>query len=108
MRPPVCITGATGYVGSHVAASFLAAGIPVHAAVRRPDDPSRTAHLHAMAERYGTRLDLYAADLATPGSFDAALEGCEGLIHVAAVARLTAPDPQRQIVDPSVEGARNV
>lgn len=108
MPAPVCITGATGYVGSHIVDAFLAAGVPVRAAVRSPDDPEKTAHLHAMAERHGTPLSLHAADLGTPGSFDAALSGCEGLIHVAAVARLTAPDPQRQIVDPSVEGARNV
>lgn len=108
MPAPVCITGATGYVGSHIVDAFLGAGIPVRAAVRSPDDPEKTAPLHAMAERHGTPLSLHAADLATPGSFGAALEGCEGLIHVAAVARLTAPDPQKQIVDPSVEGARNV
>lgn len=108
MPAPVCITGATGYVGSHIVDAFLEAGIPVRAAVRSPDDPAKTAHLHAMAERHGTALSLHAADLGTAGSFDAAMAECEGLIHVAAVARLTAPDPQRQIVDPSVEGARNV
>jgi nucleoside-diphosphate-sugar epimerase len=108
MPAPICITGATGYVGSHIVEAFLAAGIPVRAAVRSPDDTEKTAHLHAMAERHGAELTLHAADLGTPGSFDAALEGCEGLVHVAAVARLTAPDPQAQIVDPSVEGARNV
>ena len=108
MPLPVCISGTTGYVGSHVAEAFLNAGIPVRAAVRDPDDAEKTAHLIAMAERTGTALSLHHADLATPGSFDDALTGCEGLVHVAAVARLTAPDPKRQIVDPSVEGTRNV
>lgn len=108
MKRPVCVTGATGYVGSHVVNAFLEAGFPVRAAVRSPEDQGKTAHLVAMAERHQTTLSLHHADLHTTGSFDEALAGCEGLIHVAAVARLSAPEPQRQIVDPSVTGARNV
>ncbi|MGB0589259.1 MAG: NAD-dependent epimerase/dehydratase family protein [Myxococcota bacterium] len=108
MTEPVCITGATGFVGSHIVDAFLAAGIPVRAAVRSPDDPEKTGPLKVMAEHHGTALSFHAADLATPGSFDEALSGSAGLIHVAAVARLAAPDPQRQIVDPSIDGARNV
>ncbi len=105
---PVCITGATGFVGAHVTVAFLEAGFPVHAAVRSPDDAEKTAPLREAAERTGTALTFFRADLGEPGSFDAAAEGCEAVVHVAAVARLTAPDPQRQIVDPAVEGARTV
>ena len=108
MSGPVCITGATGFVGSHVVEAFLAAGIPVRAAVRSPDDEEKTAHLKAMAERHGTDLTFHEANLREPGSFDEAVAGCEGVIHVAAVARLAAPNPQAQIVDPSIEGAKNV
>lgn len=108
MTDPVCITGATGYIGAHITEAFLAAGIPVRAAVRSPDDPEKTAPLVAMAERHGTALTFHKADLGEPGSFDAALDGCAGLIHVAAVARLTASDPQKSIVDPSVNGTRTV
>ena len=108
MTRPVCITGATGFVGSHVVDAFLAAGIPVRAAVRSPDDEEKTRHLVAMAERHGGDLTFHEANLREPGSFDEAVAGCDGVIHVAAVARLTAPNPQAQIVDPSIEGARTV
>ncbi|MFT4622366.1 MAG: nucleoside-diphosphate-sugar epimerase [Myxococcota bacterium] len=104
----VCITGATGFVGAHVTVAFLEAGIGVHAAVRSPDDPEKIGPLVDAAERTGTPLTFFSADLGTPGSFDAAVAGCDAVVHVAAVARLTAPDPQRQIVDPAVEGARTV
>ena len=108
MSKPVCITGASGFVGSHIVDAFLCAGVPVRAAVRSPDALEKVGPLKVMAEHYGTPFSLHAADLAVPGSFDDALEGCAGLIHVAAVARLAAPEPKRQIVDPSIEGARNV
>ncbi len=108
MNAPVCITGATGFIGSHIVDAFLRVGVPVHAAVRSPDDPNKVGPLKALAERHGVALTLFSADLTRPGSFDEAAQGCEGMIHVAASVRLAAPDPQRQIVDPSVEGTKNV
>lgn len=101
----VCVTGATGFVGSHVVSAFLQAGEHVRATVR---NPAKAAHLQALAQGAPGRLELVPADLLQPGSFDAAVAGCTGLIHVAAVAKLTAPDPQREIVDPAVEGVKNV
>ncbi len=108
MNAPVCITGATGFIGSHIVDAFLRAQIPVHAAVRSPDDPNKVGPLKALAERRGVALTLFSADLARPGSFDEAARGCEGVIHVAASVRLAARDPQRDIVDPSVEGTKTV
>ncbi len=108
MTGPVCITGATGFVGAHIVEAFLAAGIPVRAAVRSPEDREKVGPLLAMGDRYDAPLTLHRADLSEAGSYDAALDGCAGLVHVAAVARLTARDPQREIVDPAVAGTRNV
>jgi dihydroflavonol-4-reductase len=51
---------------------------------------------------------LFEADLLEPGSVDAALEGCDALIHTAAAVKLAAPDPQKQIIDVAVQGTRNV
>ena len=82
---PVCITGATGFVGAHVTVAFLEAGFPVHAAVRSPDDAVKTAPLREAAERTGTALTFFRADLGEPGSFNAAADGCEAVVHVAAV-----------------------
>lgn len=104
----VCVTGASGYIGSHVTATLLARGHRVRATVRAPDDPLRTAHLRALAEGSPGALELVAADLLDPASLDAAIDGCAIVVHTAAVARFTAKDPQRAIVDPSVEGMNNV
>lgn len=55
------------------------------------------------------KLQLFSADLMKPGSFDGALEGCEYVCHVAAVVELQPKgDPQKEVVDPAVEGTRNV
>jgi len=53
-------------------------------------------------------VELFSADLLDMGSFDKAVEGCECVCHVAAVAAFNVKDPKREVVDPSLEGTRNV
>jgi len=106
----VCVTGATGYVGSYVVKEALERGFHVRATVRDPKDKKRCAHVLALAESSGgsDALELVRGDLEDPGSFEAALKGCDHVIHTASAVVLTAKDPQREIVDVAVEGAKNV
>ncbi len=104
----VCVTGASGFIGSHIVDRLLARGHQVRATVRNPDDAEKTTHLKQMAERHPGTLELHRADLLELGSFDTVIDGCAGLIHTAAVARFSAKDPQREIVAPSVDGVNNV
>lgn len=104
----VCVTGGSGFVGSHIVDRLLARGHRVRATVRDPDNADKTTHLKAMAERHPGTLELHRADLLELGSFDGVIDGCFGVIHTAAVARFSAKDPQAEIVAPSVDGVNNV
>ncbi len=110
--PPslVCVTGANGYIASHLIGLLLDAGYRVRGTVRDPSQEAKTAHLTAMAKERDAedRLELVAGDLLKPGSFDDAIAGCEGVFHTAAAVFFAADDPQKAIVDPSVDGTRNV
>lgn len=106
-REIVCVTGATGFIASHIIEQLLERGHAVRATVRSID-AQKVAHLKAMTERHPGTLEFARADLLEPGSFDDAVAGCAAVIHTAAVARMSAKDPQRDIVDPSVEGVNNV
>jgi dihydroflavonol-4-reductase len=44
----------------------------------------------------------------TEGAFDDAIAGCEHVYHIASAVFLTARDPQKEIVEPAVEGTKNV
>jgi dihydroflavonol-4-reductase len=71
-------------------------------------DDTKRAHLDVLEERYPGKLQCFEADLLEPGSLDAALEGCDALIHTATAVILAAPDPQKQIIDVAVKGTQNV
>ena len=102
----VCVTGAAGFIAGHVIVDLLDEGHTVHATVRNLGDDAKRSHLDVLKEQHPGRLELFEADLLEPGSLDAALEGCDALIHTAAAVMLAAPDPQKQIID--VAGTQNV
>ncbi|RMH42973.1 MAG: NAD-dependent epimerase/dehydratase family protein [Deltaproteobacteria bacterium] len=103
----VCVTGASGFIGTHVVRTLLERGHRVRATVRDPADDAKTAHLRALPGA-DERLELRGADLLVPGSFDDAIAGCASVFHVATAVFLHARDPQRDIIDPAVKGTENV
>jgi dihydroflavonol-4-reductase len=106
----VCVTGANGFIASHLIRDLLQAGYRVRGTVRDPSNADKTAHLYAIAAaaEASDRFELVASDLLKEGSFDAAMVGAVGVCHCAAAVFFSAEDPQRDIVDPSLIGTRNV
>lgn len=104
----VTVTGASGYIGSHVVANLLARGRDVRATVRDTSDPIKVDHLKELEIGEGGSLEIVEMDLFDVDSVHAAIAGCTDLIHTAAAVRISAKDSQRQIVDPSVVGTQNV
>jgi len=107
---PVLVTGATGYVAGWVVKMLLDAGITVHAAVRDPDNAFKTGHLREMAEASRGTIKFFKADLLDPGSHEAAMQGCRIVMHTASpfLAPSKISDPQRDVVDPALEGTRDI
>jgi len=104
----VLVTGASGFIGSHIVANLLNKGRGVRATVRDVTDPDRVDHLRALPMADGGSLEIVEMDLMDSESVERAVSGCREVIHTAAVVVLKANDPQKKIVDPSVIGTRNV
>ena len=92
------VTGATGFVGSHVADALAAQGADLRLLVRQASD---TRNIR------GLKADQVVGDLRNPASFEKALAGCDVLFHVAADYRLWVRDPQH-MYQSNVEGTRAV
>jgi dihydroflavonol-4-reductase len=109
LQGPVAVTGASGYIASWVVKYLLEAGVTVHGTVRDKSREDKVGHLETSAEELPGTLTLFEADLMKPGSFDAAFEGCRIVFHMASPFVVQGvKDPQKELIDPAVEGTRNV
>lgn len=105
---PVLVTGATGYVAGWIIKDLLEAGVTVHATVRDASKTARLAHLTAIADRSPGQIRFFDADLLTEGAFDEAMQGTRVVYHTASPFVRDVSDPQKDLVDPAVQGTTNV
>jgi dihydroflavonol-4-reductase len=94
----IFVTGATGFVGSHVARALAREGAELRLLVRKS---SNLANLEGIAGETCT------GDLAEPESLRPALAGCDAVVHVAADYRLWIPDPAA-MYRANVDGTREL
>ena len=94
----VFVTGATGFLGSHVARALQAQGAELRLLVRPTSDLRNIDDLNA---------ERVVGDLRDPASIEKALAGCEAVFHVAADYRLWVRDPA-EMYRSNVEGTRSL
>jgi NADH dehydrogenase len=76
----IVVTGATGYVGSHIARCLVAQGRPVRALVYNPERAQREGRLG------GVPVELIQGDVTQPESLERAFQSAEAVIHTVAIA----------------------
>ena len=92
------ITGATGFLGSHVARVLAGQGADLRLLVRP------TSNLKNLE---GLKAETATGDLRNPASLEKAMSGCEVVFHVAADYRLWVQDPA-EMYRSNVEGTRAI
>jgi NADPH:quinone reductase-like Zn-dependent oxidoreductase len=79
----ILVTGSTGFIGAHVVDNLLARGYRVRGATRsaQKGEQMKDARPH-----YASKLDFVVVeDFTKTGVFDSAMDGIDGVIHVASV-----------------------
>ena len=94
----VFLTGATGFVGHHVAHALAAQGADLRLLVRKSSN---------LQNLEGIRGETVLGDLLDPESLRSGLEGCDALMHVAADYRLWIRDP-KSMYRANVDGTREL
>jgi len=92
------VTGATGFVGSHVARALAEQGANLRLLVRANSNTKNIDDVKA---------DLVTGDLRDPASLEKGIAGCEVVFHVAADYRLWVRDPD-EMYRANVEGTRAI
>ena len=94
----VFVTGATGFVGHHVAKALAAEGANLRLLTRKSSN---------LANLEGIPGETVVGDLSDPASLRSALQGCDAVVHVAADYRLWIPDPAA-MYRANVDGTREL
>lgn len=94
----IMITGATGYIGHKLALEAANRGYAVHVLVRNPQSKFLPAHPNIIAHK---------GDVTDKASVEAAMNGCDNVIHAAAIAKFSDKD-NSIFYKVNVEGTRNV
>lgn len=74
-KPLVFVTGATGFLGTHLVDDLCAQGYRVRALVRDPNAPASLA--------LDARVERVVGDICEPEALAQLMSGCEGLFHCA-------------------------
>ena len=94
----ILVTGAAGFVGSHVARQLVGTGQSVRVLIR-PNSNLRLLE--------GLRAERVSGDLRDASSLERAMKGVQRVFHVAADYRLWARHPE-EIYESNVEGTRRL
>jgi nucleoside-diphosphate-sugar epimerase len=107
-KETVCVTGASGFIGSWIVRLLLERGYSVQGTVQDLGNEKETKHLEAM-EGAKERLKLFQMDLLDYGSIEAAINGSVGVFHLASPNIIEeVENPQAQLLDPAVKGTKHV
>lgn len=92
------ISGATGYLGQKLAMKLAENGEKINVLVRNKDKSHQLNH---------SNISIFSGDILDSDSIKVAMEGCEQVFHVAALARAWSKDPN-DFYTINVEGTKNM
>ncbi|KAJ6457403.1 NAD-P-binding protein [Mycena vitilis] len=102
----VLVTGANGFIASHVADQLLAAGYNVRGTTRSAEKAKWLYELFEKKYGPGRFAAVSVVDMGSDGAFDEAAKGVDGIVHLATIA--TFSDKVDEVVPPTVKGALEV
>ncbi|XP_017413363.1 dihydroflavonol 4-reductase isoform X3 [Vigna angularis] len=107
----VCVTGASGFIGSWLVMRLIQRGYRVRATVVDPvlyvDNMKKVKPLLEIPGAE-SKLSLWKANLAEEGSFDEAIKGCIGVFHVATPIDFESKDPENEVIKPAIRGVIDI
>lgn len=99
MTETILVTGANGHLGNNLVRALCAQGKAVRAGIRQMTNQMVLD---------GLACEIVPFDMLDRASIEAALEGVTTVIHAAAVFKHWAKHPVRDIIQPNLDGTRNV
>lgn len=104
----VLLTGASGYIGKHIALQLLNQGYNVRASVRsltKSDEVKAALSPHLLdSKALNSQLSFVELDLEKDSGWEAALKGVDVLMHTASPIPISSPKDENDLIRPAVDG----
>lgn len=104
----VLLTGASGYIGKHIALRLLSDGYEVRASVRsaaKQEEVRAAMEAHApKGVNVAKKLTFVELNLESDAGWDAAIAGVDVLLHTASPFPIASPKDENDLIRPAVEG----
>jgi len=104
----ILVTGASGYIASHLIKILLENDFKVRGTVRSLSNKEKYNFLFSLAPSKKDNLTLIEADLTNKASWLSAVDGCDYVFHLASPIPVSAPKDEMELIGPAVEGTLNV
>ncbi|OGM49701.1 putative oxidoreductase [Aspergillus bombycis] len=105
-RKTILITGASGFLATHVVKAFLRQGYYVRGTVR---SDQAAANVRKGFSQYSGRLSFaIVEDIAQPGAFNEAVKGVDGIVHTASPFQTSVQDNKRDLLWPAINGTTSI
>ncbi|MFE6199352.1 SDR family oxidoreductase [Streptomyces sp. NPDC057838] len=105
----VLITGGSGFLAAHCILRLLEDGFQVRTTVRSERGADRVRSMVAAGgSAAATDVEVVQADLTADDGWDAAVAGCDHVLHVASPFPVTPPADESDLIVPARDGALRV
>ena len=106
MPRTILVTGANSFIGTWIVQYLLEKGYDVRGTVRSQAKESQV--LEGISKDYHSRISFVHISDITIDSFDDAVQGVHGIIHVASPFHLKVTDPEKDLLLPAINGTLGV
>jgi nucleoside-diphosphate-sugar epimerase len=106
MSQTILVTGASSFISGHIIKLLLEKGYHVRGTVR--SQAKESSVLEGIPENERSRVSFaHVADITTD-SFDEAVQGVNGIIHVASPFHFNVTNPEKDLLLPAINGTESV
>ena len=108
MEDTILVTGASGYIASHIVHQLIQQNVKIRGTVRSLSNEKKIQPIRQLAKGKEPLLELVEADLLDKTSWSNAVKGCTYVMHVASPFPSKNPKNEDELISPAVNGTLNV
>ena len=108
MPGKILVTGASGFIASHCILDLLQHGYEVRGTVRNRNRAKEVRDILVKHHEGASEMEFAVANLTSEDSWTEAIEGCDGVFHVASPVPIIQPKDPSEVIEPARQGTLNV